>query len=196
MNMKNPKVDAFLDRATTWQEEMRLLRTLVLDPRLVEELKWGVPCYTFQGSNVVLIHAFKEYCALLFIKGALLLDEHGILIQQTKNVQAGRQVRFTGVQEIVKLKPVLQAYISAAIALEQAGLKVAFKTVEDFAVAGEFEQKMNEMPDLKKAFDALTPGRRKAYLLHFSAPKQSRTRNARIEKCLEQIFQGKGLNDR
>ena len=195
MNKKNPHVDAFLDRATAWQKEMRKLRTIVLGCDLDEELKWGVPCYTFNNSNVVLIHAFKEYCALLFIKGALLGDEQGILIQQTKNVQAARQVRFTSVGQITKMKALLQAYIAQAIEVEKAGVKVAFKDVEEFDIPEEFQHKINANPALKKAFDALTPGRRKAYLLHFSAPKQSKTRESRIEKCLEQIFDGRGLKE-
>jgi len=195
VNKKNPHVDAFLDRATAWQKEMRKLRTIVLGCDLDEELKWGVPCYTFNNSNVVLIHAFKEYCALLFIKGALLGDEQGILIQQTKNVQAARQVRFTSVGQITKMKALLQAYIAQAIEVEKAGVKVAFKDVEEFDIPEEFQHKINANPALKKAFDALTPGRRKAYLLHFSAPKQSKTRVSRIEKCLQQIVDGKGLKD-
>ena len=195
MNKKNPHVDAFFDRATAWQKEMLKLRTIVLGCAVEEEFKWGVPCYTFNNSNVVLIHAFKEYCALLFIKGALLGDEQGILIQQTKNVQAARQVRFTSVGQITKMKALLQAYIAQAIEMEKAGVKVAFKDVEEFDIPEEFQHKINANPALKKAFDALTPGRRKAYLLHFSAPKQSKTRVSRIEKCLQQIVDGKGLKD-
>jgi uncharacterized protein YdeI (YjbR/CyaY-like superfamily) len=195
MTKKNPLVDAFLNRATTWQKEMQKLRTIVLGCELNEELKWGVPCYTFNDSNVVLIHAFKEYCALLFIKGSLLKDEQAILIRQTSNVQAGRQVRFTSVQQVTKMKAILQSYIAQAIELEKDGVKVAFKGVEEFDIAEEFQHKLHADPALKKAFDALTPGRRKAYLLHFSAPKQSKTREARIEKCVPQIVEGKGLNE-
>ena len=195
MNYKNPAIDAILDEATSWKTEMRELRSIALDLPLVEELKWGWPCYTFQGTNVVLIHAFKHYCALLFIKGALLRDPHGILIQQTKNVQAGRQVRFTGLQEIVNLKAVLHSYIQQAIELEKAGAKVAFKGVEQFAMAEEFQARLSHDPVLKQAFESLTPGRQKAYLLHFSSARQSKTREARIEKCVGLILNGKGLND-
>jgi len=195
MNTKNPKVDAFLERATTWQKEMQKLRSIVLACAVEEQLKWGVPCYTLDGSNVVLIHAFKDYCALLFIKGALLKDPHGMLIQQTQNVQSARQLRFTNVQEIVKAKAILKAYINEAIEVEQAGIKVELKAVEEFDVPEEFQQRLKQDRALKKAFDALTPGRRKAYLLHFSAAKQSQTRIARIEKCRQQILDGKGLKD-
>ena len=192
---RNPKVDAFLSRAKKWQEEMRKLRTIILDCRLTEELKWGVPCYTFQNGNVVIIHAFKEYCAILFPKGALLKDAQGILIQQTENVQAARQVRFTGVREIVELEPVLKAYISEAVEVEKAGLKVDFKKTSEFAIPEEFQRTLDKIPALKTAFEALTPGRQRGYLLYFSAPKQSKTRESRIEKCLPQILEGKGLND-
>ncbi len=195
MNKKNPLIDAFLDRASTWQKEMQKLRAIVLGCQLDEKLKWGVPCYTFEDSNIVLIHAFKEYCALLFIKGALLKDEHAILVRQTANVQAGRQVRFTSVQQVTSMKAQLQAYIAEAIELEKAGCKVAFKDVEEFDIPEEFQHKLTENPALQQAFDALTPGRRKAYLLHFSAPKQAKTRESRIERCMPQIFDGKGLND-
>ena len=195
MNKNNPQIDTFLNQATTWHKEMQKLRAIVLGCELTEELKWGVPCYTFQDSNIVLIHAFKEYCALLFIKGALLKDEQGILIRQTKNVQAGRQARFTSVQQVTGMKALLQAYIAEAIELEKAGCKVAFKGVEDFEMPEEFQHKLEDDPALRQAFDALTPGRRKAYLLHFSAPTQSKTRTSRIEKCVPQIFNGMGLND-
>jgi uncharacterized protein YdeI (YjbR/CyaY-like superfamily) len=191
----NPKVDAFIGRAEKWQKEFAKLRTIVLDCQLTEELKWGVPCYTFENSNVVLMHGFKEYCALLFVKGALLKDPHGILIQQTENVQAGRQVRFTNLQEIVELEPILKAYIHEAIVVEKSGLKVPYKKATEFAIADEFQAKLDENPELDTAFYALTPGRQRAYLLHFSAPKQSTTRQARIEKCIPQILNGKGLND-
>jgi len=191
----NPKVDAFLSKAKQWREEFETLRMIALDCGLTEELKWGKPCYTFQNSNVVLIHGFKEYCALLFMKGALLKDSQGILVQQTENVQAARQARFTNVQEIVKLKPVLKVYIQEAIAVEKAGLEVTFKKTSEFNMPEEFRKKLNEMPALKTAFEALTPGRQRGYLLYFSAAKQSQTREARIEKCLDWIFDGMGLND-
>lgn len=195
MKKTNPKVDAFLSRAKTWQAEYEKLRKILLDCSLTEELKWGVPCYAFQNSNVVLMHGFKEYCALLFFKGALLRDPKGILIKQTANVQSARQIRFTGVREIVKLKTVLKDYVHEAIELEKAGLKVNFKKTAEFAVAEEFQNKLDKSPALKKAFHALTPGRQRAYLLHFSAAKQSKTREARVEKCTPQILKGQGLND-
>jgi len=195
MNGMNPKVDGYLRRSKKWQEELEKLRKIVLDCGLTEELKWGVPCYTFQESNVVLIHVFKEYCALLFFKGALLKDAKGILIQQTANVQAARQIRFTNVREIVKMKTILRAYIYEAIEVEKAGLKVNFKKPTEFAIPEEFQNNLAEMPGLKTAFGALTPGRQRAYLLYFSAPKQSKTRESRVEKCMQQILNGKGLND-
>jgi uncharacterized protein YdeI (YjbR/CyaY-like superfamily) len=191
----NPKVDFYFNKAKKWQEELAHLRMIVLDCGLTEELKWGVPCYTLQKSNVVLIHDFKEYCALLFVKGALLKDPNNILIQQTENVQAARQIRFTKVQEIVEMEPVLKAYIQEAIEVEKAGLKVEFKKPTEFAVAEEFQNKLDELPALKTAFEALTPGRQRAYLLHFSQPKQAKTREARVEKCMPQILDGKGLMD-
>lgn len=191
----NPKVDFYFDKATQWQDAVTQLRRIVLDCGLTEELKWGCPCYTWQNSNIVLIHDFKEYCALLFFKGALLQDEQGLLIQQTKNVQAARQVRFTTVQEIVQLEPVLKALVYQAIEVEKAGLKVPLKKVEAFEVAEEFKAVLKAKPAVKKAFEALTPGRQRAYLLHFAAPKQSQTRTARIEKAIPQILSGKGLND-
>jgi uncharacterized protein YdeI (YjbR/CyaY-like superfamily) len=194
MNRMNPKVDFFF-RAKKWQEEFEKLRMIILDCGLNEELKWGVPCYTFEKRNIVLIHGFKEYCALLFFKGALLNDAKGILIQQTKNVQAARQIRFTNVREIVKMKPILKAYIYEAVEVEKAGLKVSFKKTKEFMIPEEFQNKLDEIPDLKTAFDSLTPGRQRAYILHFSAPKQSKTRWSRIEKCMQQILNGKGLND-
>ncbi len=195
MNKTNPKVDFYFTKAKKWQEELQELRTIVLDCQLSEELKWGVPCYTSQKNNIVLIHVFKEYCAILFVKGALLGDPTGILIQQTKNVQAARQVRFTNVREIVKLKTTLKAYIREAIAVEKAGLKVEFKKTSEFAVPEEFQAKLDAMPALKTAFDALTPGRQRAYILHFSRPKQSKTRESRVEKCMHHILEGKGLDD-
>jgi len=191
----NPKVDFFFNRAKKWQEEFEKLRMIILDCGLTEELKWGVPCYTFEKRNIVLIHGFKEYCALLFFKGALLKDPKGILIEQTKNVQAARQIRFTNVREIVQMEPVLKAYIKEAIEVEKAGLKVNFKKTTDFIVPEEFQNKLDKIPALKTAFDALTPGRQRAYILYFSAPKQSKTRASRVEKYMQQILNGKGLND-
>src|SRR5947207_5715207 len=195
MNSMNPKVDFYFSKAKKWQEELEKLRTIVLDCGLTEELKWGVPCYTFQKSNIVLIHVFKEYCALLFFKGALLKDPKGILIQQTKNVQAARQIRFTNVREIVKMKTILKTYIKQAIEVEKAGLKVELKKTSDFKIPEEFQNKLDKIPALKTAFDILTPGRQRAYIFYFSQPKQSKTRQARVEKCMKQILKGKGLND-
>lgn len=191
----NPKVDFYFNKATQWQQELEVLRPLVLDCGLTEELKWGVPCYNFEKSNIVLLHVFKEYCAILFFKGALMNDTAGILIQQTKNVQAARQMRFTNIRDILELEPLIKTYIKEAIEIEKAGLKVDFKKTEEYPVPEEFKQKLEEIPVLKTAFEALTPGRQRAYLLHFSAPKQSATRQSRIEKCMEQILNGKGLND-
>ena len=191
----NSKVDFYFTKAKEWQEELQKLRTIVLDCGLTEELKWGCPCYTFQKSNIVLIHVFKEYCALLFFKGALLQDANGILIQQTKNVQAARQIRFTSVREIVKMKPTLKTYIHEAVEVEKAGLKVNFKKPSEFVIPEEFKTKLDEITALKTAFAALTPGRQRAYILHFSAPKQSKTRESRVEKCMQRIFNGEGLND-
>ncbi len=191
----NPGVDEFLREADKWLEEFKELRTIILSCGLTEELKWGKPCYTFQNSNVVLIHGFKEYCALLFIKGALLKDLKGILILQTENVQSARQVRFTQVREIVKLTTVLKDYIQEAIEVEKAGLEVTYKKTSEFKMPEEFQKKLNEMPALKTAFAALTPGRQRGYLLYFSAAKQAKTRESRIEKCMDLIFDGVGLND-
>jgi uncharacterized protein YdeI (YjbR/CyaY-like superfamily) len=191
----NPKVDFYFDKAKQWQEEIEQLREIVLDCGLTEELKWGCPCYTFEKTNIVLIHVFKEYCALLLFKGALLNDPNGILIQQTANVQAARQIRFTNVKEIVKQKKILKAYIYEAIEVEKAGLKVPLKKATEFSIAEEFKNKLDKKPALKKAFYALTPGRQRAYLLYFSAPKQSKTRESRVEKYIPLILDGKGLND-
>ncbi|MTH17323.1 DUF1801 domain-containing protein [Flavobacterium sp. LC2016-01] len=191
----NPKVDFFFDKAVKWQEELELMRTIALECQLTEELKWGNSCYMYQDSNVVLIHAFKEYCAFLFFKGALMKDTDGILIQQSENVQAARHIRFTNLKEIVDLKPVLKTYIYQAIEIEKAGLKVNLKKTSDFPVSEEFQKKLNEDSELKKAFEALTPGRQRAYLLHFSQPKQAKTREARVEKHTQNILDGKGLND-
>jgi uncharacterized protein YdeI (YjbR/CyaY-like superfamily) len=196
----NTKVDFYFSKAEKWQDEFEKLRSIVLDPipngcQLTEELKWGCPCYTFQNNNIVLIHGFKEYCALLFFKGALLLDTNGILIQQTENVQAGRQIRFTNVREIVEMETILKAYICEAIEVEKAGLKVDFKKNIEQTIPAEFQSKLEEIPTLKAAFEVLTPGRQRAYIFYFSEPKQAKTREARIEKCVPQILNGKGLND-
>ncbi|WP_413670560.1 YdeI family protein [Mucilaginibacter sp. Mucisp86] len=191
----NPKVDFYFNEAEKWQEEIEQLRLIALDCGLTEELKWGCPCYTYRENNIVLIHVFKEYCAFLFFKGALLSDTHKILIQQSENVQAARQIRFTNVEEVTDQRNILKAYIFEAIEVEKAGLKVILKKTEDFAVADEFQSKLDSIPALRAAFEALTPGRQKAYLLHFSQPKQSSTREARVEKWMPQILNGKGLND-
>lgn len=191
----NPKVDFYFNKATKWQEELEQLRTIVLECGLTEELKWGVPSYTYQKSNIVLIHVFKEYCALLFFKGALLHNEKGLLIQQTENVQAARQMRFTNVSEIVENRAVLKAYIFEAIEVEKAGLKVVLKKTADFNIPEEFQTKLDEVPGLKAAFEALTPGRQRAYIFHFSQPKQAKTRESRVEKYIPKIFEGKGLDD-
>lgn len=203
----NPKVDFYFTKAAQaekWGEELAQLRMIILDCHLNEELKWGCPCYTYStGSsgravgkrNIVLIHTFKDYCALLFFKGALLKDPKGILIQQTKNVQSARQIRFTSVNEIMKLKPLIKKYIYEAVEVEEAGLKVTYKKPEEFKVSAEFQHKLDEKPRLKTAFYKLTPGRQRGYLLYFSAPKQSKTRESRVEKSMKQILDGKGLYD-
>lgn len=200
----NPKVDFFFNKPGKWQEAFLQLRSIALACGLTEELKWGKPCYTFpiespgrvnQSNNIVLIHGFKEYCALLFHKGALLKDPKGILIQQTENVQSARQIRFANIQEIVKTKATLKAYIKEAIEVEKSGQKVVLKKTSEFNMPEEFRKRLSKTPALKKAFRALTPGRQRGYLLHFSAPKQSKTREARIEKFIPQILDGKGLND-
>jgi|SRR4030095_11130444 uncharacterized protein YdeI (YjbR/CyaY-like superfamily) len=191
----NSNVDFYFDKEKKWQKEIEQLRMIVLDCGLTEELKWGCPCYTFQNSNIVLIHVFKEYCALLFFKGALLNDANSILIQQTENVQAARQIRFTNVQEIVKMEKILKAYIYEATEVERAGLKVKLKKTSDFKIPGEFQNKLDKNPVLKKAFNALTPGRQRAYIFYFSQPKQSKTRESRVEKYIPQILDGKGLDD-
>ncbi len=193
---RNPEVDAYFGGAEKWREELARLRTILLGCPLTEELKWGKPCYTFRESNVVIILPLKESCALLFAKGALLKDAHGVLIQPTENTQAARQMRFTSVREIVETEPVLKAYLDEAIAVEKAGLEVRYKKISEFAVPEELQNKLDESPALKTAFEALTPGRQRGYLLHFSAPKQSITRGARVEKCRQRILDGKGLNDR
>jgi uncharacterized protein YdeI (YjbR/CyaY-like superfamily) len=191
----NPKVDWYFNKAEKWQEEVEKLRTIVLDCGLTEELKWGCPCYTFQDSNIVLIHVFKEYCALLFFKGALLDDPNGILVQQTENVQSARQIRFANIREIFDMEPVVKAYIYEAIEVEKAGLKVPLKKTAEFTMPDEFQNKLDKNPDLKAAFYALTPGRQRGYLLYFSSAKQSKTRQSRIEKYVDQIIIGKGLDD-
>ncbi|WP_088549693.1 YdeI/OmpD-associated family protein [Paenibacillus aquistagni] len=191
----NPKVDGFLRKAKKWKEEFEKLRAIVLDCGLTEDFKWMHPCYTFDNKNIVIIHGFKDYCALLFHKGALLQDPHGILIQQTENVQAARQIRFTHAQEIADMETILKDYILAAIEIEKAGLEVELKKTTEYAIPEELQHKFNELAGLKSAFEALTPGRQRAYLLHFSQPKQSKTRVSRIEKCVPQILDGKGLND-
>ncbi len=191
----NPKLDFFFEKEGKWQDEFKHLRKIILSCGLNEELKWGQPCYTFQKSNIVLIHGFKEYCALLFFKGALLQDEAGVLIRQTENVQSARQIRFTQLKEIEKLQRTIKAYIHEAIEVEKAGLKVELKKTEAFPMPEEFQQQLKKKPSLKKAFEALTPGRQRAYLLYFSQPKQSTTRVSRIEKYTNAILSGKGLND-
>ena len=195
MNKMNPKVDEYLSKAKKWQQEMEKLRTIILDCQLTEESKWGKPCYTFQKSNIVLIVGFKEYCSLIFCKGALLNDANGILIKPGENTQAGRQIRFTNVREIAEMEPILKAYIYEAIEGEKAGLKVNFKAITELIYPEEFQKKLTENPALKAAFEALTPGRQRAYNLYFSAPKQSKTRVSRVEKCMQRILDGKGLDD-
>ena len=192
----NPEVEWFFEKDTQWQEEYLMLRKIILDCGLKEELKWGVPCYTLSGKNVVLMHGFKEYCALLFHKGALLKDTDGILVQQTENVQAARQIRFTGTEEIEELEAVLKAYIFEAIKVEKAGLKVELKKTRDFDSPEELQQVLEGNPEFKTAFESLTPGRQRGYILYFAAPKQSKTRVSRIEKYWDQILKGKGLNDK
>jgi len=194
-NKPNPKVDFFFNKAEQWKQEFEKLRRIILDCGLTEELKWGVPCYTFEKKNMVLIHGFKEYCAILFVKGALLKDTEGILLQQTENVQAARQIRFTNVRDIVKMETILRAYINESVQAEIAGLKVNYKKVTEFSMPEEFITKLEEVPALQEAFEALTPGRQRAYILYFSAPKQSKTRAARVEKYRKKILNGQGLND-
>jgi uncharacterized protein YdeI (YjbR/CyaY-like superfamily) len=191
----NPKVDEYLSTVKKWQKEFEQLRRIILECQLTEEFKWGVPCYSFQKSNIVLIHGFKEYCAILFVKGSLLKDAGGLLIQQTENVQAGRQIRFTGVNDIIALEPVLKTYIEEAVEVEKSGLEVNFKKNTEYKIPEELKIRFDESTALQCAFEALTPGRQRAYFLYFSDPKQSKTRAARIEKCIPQILLGKGLND-
>ncbi|WP_336703670.1 YdeI/OmpD-associated family protein [Chryseobacterium indologenes] len=191
----NPKVNFFFENAGQWQEEFEKLRAIALRTELVEDLKWGCPCYTYEGKNIFLIHGFKEYCALLFFKGALMKDPDNILIQQSKNVQAARQIRFTEVAQINDLEEILRAYMFQAVEIEESGAKVEMKKTKEFEMAEEFQEKLDQNPALHEAFKALTPGRQRAYLLHFSSAKQSKTREARIEKCIPQIMDGIGLND-
>ncbi|OBZ14461.1 hypothetical protein A8L34_11015 [Bacillus sp. FJAT-27264] len=191
----NPKVDEFLGKAKKWKEEYEKLRDIVLGCGLTEEYKWMHPCYTHENKNIVLIHGFKDYCALLFHKGALLKDAHGILIQQTENVQAARQIRFTNIQEIVEMETIIKAYVNEAIEVEKSGLEVELKKNTEYTIPEELQNKFDEIPALKDAFEALTPGRQRAYILHFSEAKQSKTRTARVEKYMQQILIGKGLND-
>ena len=194
-NIMNHKVDWFFTKPTKWQKEYEKLRNIILDCGLIEELKWGCPCYTFHKKNIILIHGFKDYCAVLFFKGALLKDEHGILIQQTPNVQVPRQVRFTNIKEIVKLEKTLKAYIYEAIEAEKTGLKVKLKKTAEYTIPEELQNKLKKMPALKTAFNALTLGRQRAYIFYFSQAKQSKTRESRIEKYMPQILNGKGLDD-
>jgi uncharacterized protein YdeI (YjbR/CyaY-like superfamily) len=194
--MNNDKVDAFLGRAKNWQDEFAALREIIASSdELTEDFKWGQPCYTLEGRNVVLMHGFKEYCALLFFKGALMKDPKNLLIQQTENVQAARQIRFKGLAEINKHKTALKSYIKDAIALEKSGAKVELKKTAEFSFPEELEHKMDDVPALRTAFEELTPGRQRAYLLHFSSAKQAKTRESRIEKCVQRILDGKGLDD-
>jgi uncharacterized protein YdeI (YjbR/CyaY-like superfamily) len=195
MNRMNPEVDVFIGKAKKWQEEFEKLRMIILDCGLTEELKWRLPCYTFQKSNIVIIQGFKEYCALMFFKGALLNDPNGVLKKIGESTQAGRQIRFTNVREIVEMEPILKAYIAEAIEVEKAGLKVNYKKTAEFIIPEEFQNKLDEIPALKTAFVALTPGRQRAYIFYFSQPKQSKTRQSRVEQCMQQILNGKGLND-
>jgi uncharacterized protein YdeI (YjbR/CyaY-like superfamily) len=194
-NKINPEVDKYLGQVKKWREESSKLRTILLGCPLTEELKWGKPCYSFEGSNIAIIQGFKEYCALLFFKGALLKDPNHVLIQQTENVQAARQIRFTNVREIARMEPILKAYVHEAIEAEKAGLKVNYKKTSDFKIPEEFQNALDKSRALKTAFDALTPGRQRAYIFYFSAPKQAKTRAARVEKSTGQILNGKGLND-
>ena len=196
MNGMNPKVDAFFSKTKKWREELEKLRTIILDCGLTEELKWGKPCYTVQNSNIVILQGFKDFCALLFTKGALLKDPNGILEKPGENTQAARRIPFTNTREIVEMQTILKAYIHEAIEAEKSGLKVNFKKTTEFIIPEEFQNRLDELPALKTAFDALTPGRQRAYILYFTAPKQSKTRESRVEKCMQQILSGKGLNYR
>lgn len=191
----NPKTDFFFNEPGQWQKEFKKLRTIALSTELVEDLKWGCPCYTYEGKNIFLIHGFKDYCALLFFKGALMKDPDKLLIQQTENVQAARQIRFTDLEQINDLEKILREYMFEAVEIEESGIKVEMKKTKEFEMVEEFQQKLDKDPVLKQAFESLTPGRQRAYLLHFSSAKQSKTRESRIEKCIPQILDGKGIND-
>jgi uncharacterized protein YdeI (YjbR/CyaY-like superfamily) len=195
MNRTNPKVDFYFENAEKWRMEFERLRSIILACPLIEDLKWGCPCYTFEDKNIILIHGFKDYCAVLFFKGALLKDAKGVLIQQTANVQAGRQIRFTNAQEITEMETILKTYIHEAMDIEKAGLKVNFRQNSELSFPEEFKNKLDADAALKTAFAALTPGRQRAYALYFSAPKQSKTRDSRVEKHIPRILQGKGLDD-
>ncbi|HMQ78754.1 MAG TPA: YdeI/OmpD-associated family protein [Ignavibacteria bacterium] len=192
----NPETDWYFKKPRKWKEEINILRNIILSSGLTEELKWGCPCYTLVDKNIVLIHVFKEYCAVLFFKGALLKDQENILIQQTKNVQSGRQMRFISLAEVKELKPVLKAYVIEAITIEKAGLKVEFKKTAEYDMPEEFQIRLDEDAALKKAFYALTPGRQRGYLLYFSSAKQSKTREQRVEKHMKHIIDGKGMDDK
>jgi len=191
----NPKVDTYISNAKKWQEETQALRMVLIDCGLSEDIKWGKPCYSFDESNIVIIQGFKDYFALLFFKGMLLKDANGVLVKMGENTNVGRQMRFADVKEIRKMKPIIKAYIQEAIELEKAGVRVTLKKTSEYTIPNELQNKLNEMPALQKAFDTLTPGRQKAYIFFFSQPKQSKTRESRIEKCIPQILEGKGLND-
>lgn len=191
----NPRIDFFFEKEKKWQTEIKKLREIILECHLVEELKWGCPCYVYEKSNIVLIHTFKDYCAVLFFKGALLKDSKGVLIQQTENVQSARQIRFTSIKEVDKLKATIKSYIFEAVEIEEKGLKVELKKPAEFVMAEEFKVALDKKPALKKAFEALTPGRQRGYLLYFSQAKQAKTREARVEKYIPHILDGKGLDD-
>ena len=191
----NPKVDWYFDKNTKWQKEIEKMRVIALDCGLTEELKWGCPCYQYENTNVVLIHVFKEYCAFLLFKGALLNDPEGILVQQTENVQSARQIRFTNLKEIQKLERIIKSYIYEAIEVERAGLKVKLKRTKEFTMPEEFKNKLDKSAALKNAFESLTPGRQRGYLLYFSSAKQAKTREERVKKYTKQILAGKGLED-
>jgi uncharacterized protein YdeI (YjbR/CyaY-like superfamily) len=195
MKRMNPKVDAYLGKAPKWREELEKLRAIILECRLTEELKWGKPCYTFQKCNIAVLQPFNEYCAILFFKGALLSDGEGILIKPGENTQSGRQIRFTSVRKIAEMKTILKAYIHEALEVEKSGLKVNYKKTTDYMIPEEFQKRLDKNPALRKAFDRLTPGRQRAYLLYFSGAKLSKTRESRVEKWMPSILQGKGLND-
>lgn len=195
MNQMNPKVDGYLRKNKKWRDELEILRRIILDSALTEEVKWRVPCYTFQNSNVVILGAFKEYCALTFVKGVLLKDARGILSKPGENTQAARVIRFKQVREVAEIEPILKAYIDEAIRVEKAGLKIKLKKITERNIPEELQNKLDENPSLKTAFAALTPGRQRAYLLYFSAAKQSKTRESRVEKCIQRILKGKGLDD-